>query len=52
VDEPTFRVLTVFWEEGQDPKVEAPGFADWEVVALLREVLNQYEVVENADAES
>jgi hypothetical protein len=43
VDEPTFRVLSIFWEEGQDPKVEAPGFAEWEITALLREALNKYE---------
>jgi hypothetical protein len=53
MDEPTFRVLTIFWEEGQDPKVEAPGFAEWEIVALLRQALSAYEYeTEDADSES
>lgn len=47
------RVVGIYWTAGELPVVEAPGFADWEVAALLWEALNQYTPVsEDEDAET
>lgn len=39
------RVIEIYWEPGKDLILEAPSLADWEVLAVLRELVGQYETV-------